>query len=291
MNRTELVQCFQDSVNASMDFFKVDTQNTIRANKVYKEGFTSSKRVRKEKYRADMWVQRDTTFNAAKIYGAGMKIAVLNFANPHHPGGGVANGAMAQEECLCRSSNLYPVISHPNVSEDYYTYHSKINSYFFSDRLIYSKNVVVFKDDSALPQWMPENEWFYVDVITCAAPYIGNREYTDRTALKEIFKKRIKNIFEAAIDNEVEVLILGAFGCGAFKNPPEVVAMAFREMIEQEDYDKYFKRIIFAIKADTERAMLNYQQFLTAMNMQDSIETVIQKLNIEEKSGYANGIY
>ena len=38
---------------------------------------------------------------------------------------------------------------------------------------------------------------------------------------------------------------INPFGCGAFKNPPEVVTMAFREVIEQEDYDKYFKRFIF----------------------------------------------
>ncbi|MDE5670238.1 MAG: TIGR02452 family protein [Eubacterium sp.] len=119
--------------------------------------------------------------------------------------------------------------------------------YFFSDRLIYTKGVTIFKNDSDVPQIMPKNEWFNVDIITCAAPYIAKRKYTNKTALKELFKDRIKNIFEAAIDNDVEVIILGAFGCGAFKNPTEVVAKAFHEMIEENNYGNYFKKIVFAI--------------------------------------------
>ena len=110
---------------------------------------------------------------------------MLNFANPHYPGGGVHNGAMAQEECLCRSSNLYPCISNKNVFNDYYLYHKDMNHYFFSDRLIYTKSVTVFKDDSDVSQIMPKSEWFNIDVITCAAPYIAKREYTNKTALKE----------------------------------------------------------------------------------------------------------
>lgn len=172
---------------------------------------------------------------------------MLNFANPHNPGGGVHNGAMAQEECLCRSSNLYPCISNKNVFNDYYLYHKDMNHYFFSDRLIYTKDITVFKDDRDVPQIMPKSEWFNVDVITCAALYIAKRKYTNKTALKELFKGRIKNIFEAAIDNDVEVIILGAFGCGAFKNPPEVVAKAFHETIEENNYSSCFKKIVFAI--------------------------------------------
>ncbi len=95
---------------------------------------------------------------------------------------------------------------------------------------------------------MPRAEWFKVDVITCAAPYIGECEYINKTALKEFFKGRIKNIFESAIDNNVDVLVLGAFGCGAFKNPPDVVAKAFHEVIEENYYKNCFKHILFVIK-------------------------------------------
>lgn len=174
---------------------------------------------------------------------------MLNFANPENPGGGVQNGAMAQEECLCRSSNLYPCLCDKSVFNEFYLYHRNLRSFFYSDRLIYTKGVTVFKDDSDVPQLMPENEWFQVDVITCSAPYIARRKYTNQAALKELFKSRIKNIFEAAVDNGAEVLVLGAFGCGAFKNPPEIVAKAFHEVIEENAYHTKFKRIVFAIKS------------------------------------------
>lgn len=250
MNKNELIQCFYDSVNISEHILKSETEKAIKSNKVYKENFVARKKNVKQVHK-DIFnylsVESNASFNAAKKYLQYGKTAVLNFANPHYPGGGVHNGAMAQEECLCRSSNLYPCISNKNVFNDYYLYHKDMNHYFFSDRLIYTKSVTVFKDDSDVPQIMPKSEWFNIDVITCAAPYIAKREYTNKTALKELFKGRIKNIFEAAIDNDVEVIILGAFGCGAFKNSPEVVAKAFHEVIDENSYGSYFKKIVFAI--------------------------------------------
>ena len=250
MNKNDLIQCFYDSVNISEHILKSETENAINSNKVYKENFVARKKNVKQVYK-DIFnylsVESNTSFNAAKKCLQYGKTAVLNFANPHYSGGGVHNGAMAQEECLCRSSNLYLCISNKNVFNDYYLYHKDMNHYFFSDRLIYTKGVTVFKDDSDVPQIMPKSEWFNVDVITCAAPYIANRKYTNKTALKELFKGRIKNIFEAAIDNDAEVIILGAFGCGAFKNPPEVVAKAFHEVIDENNYGNYFKKIVFAI--------------------------------------------
>ena len=175
------------------------------------------------------------------------------------------NGAMAQEECLCRSSNLYPCLCDKSVFNEFYLYHRNLRSFFYSDRLIYTKGVTVFKDDSDVPQLMPENERFQVDVITCSAPYIARRKYTNKTVLKELFKSRIKNIFEAAVDNGAEVLVLGAFGCGAFKNPPEIVAKAFHEVIEENAYHTKFKRIVFAIKStvgdDPYMACLNITAF------------------------------
>lgn len=220
MNKNELIQCFYDSVNISEHILKSETEKAIQSNKVYKENFVAEKKNVKQVHK-DIFnylsAESNTSFNAAKKYLQYGKTAVLNFANPHNPGGGVHNGAMAQEECLCRSSNLYSCISNQNVFKDYYLYHKNMGHYFFSDRLIYTKGVTVFKDDSDVPQIMPKNEWFNVDIITCAAPYIAKRKYTNKTALKELFKDRIKNILEAAIDNDVEVIILGAFGCGRLK--------------------------------------------------------------------------
>lgn len=247
MGKEELIACFQDTVEKSNDgSLKQRTARAIRSNRVYKEGFVSKVKHRSE--RASIDVYSGTTFDIAKRYRSRGKIAVLNFANPECPGGGVQIGAMAQEECLCRSSNLFACIANRNVYDEYYVYHRNGRSHFYTNRLIYTKDVTVFKNDSLIPKMLPEDEWFNVDVITCAAPYLAKRKHTNGAALFELFKSRIKNIFEAARDNKVDYLILGAFGCGAFKNPPLIVAEAFLQTIKEQNYFRDFKQIVFAIK-------------------------------------------
>lgn len=248
MGKEELTACFWDTVEKSQNADMAErTAGAIKSNRIYKEGFISN--MRKHKENAPIAICAGTTFETAKSYCALGRVAVLNFANPHTPGGGVENGAMAQEECLCRSNNLFLCLKSNNIFEDYYKYHREMKNYFFSDRLIYTKNITVFKDDGSVPRLMDKNEWFYVDVITCSAPFLGKRKYTNKKALKELFKGRVRNIFEASVDNGVDVLILGAFGCGAFKNPPDVVAEAFYEVIIENEYQKCFKQIVFAIKS------------------------------------------
>lgn len=90
---------------------------------------------------------------------------------------------------------------------------------------------------------MEEKDWYQVDVLTCAAPNLRNApsnfmnpcagdEPADiaEDALYKLHLKRIEKLFRVAAANKAEVLILGAFGCGAFCNPPEIVAKAFREV-------------------------------------------------------------
>lgn len=247
MNKNELISCFQDTLKrAHSGSLNEKTAESCRTNKIYKEGFVSNVPRRNE--HSGVIVECGTTFAAAMKYLHIGKTVVLNFANPENPGGGVQYGAMAQEECLCRSSNLYPCLCDANVFYDYYEYHRNLKNTFYSDRLIYTKKITVFKDDNDIPQILPEYMWFTVDVITCAAPYIAKRKYTNSTALLLLFKSRIRNIFEAARDNNADVIILGAFGCGAFKNPPLIVAEAFRQVICEQDYFKCFRKIVFAIK-------------------------------------------
>ena len=247
MTIDKLISCFQNTVQLSLQGeLQKNTIASINSNKVYKEGFASTRHSKQEN--ASVRVYSGTTFDIAKRYCKYGKVAVLNFANPEVPGGGVQNGAMAQEECLCRSSNLYACISNANVFEDYYGYHRAFKNHFYSDRLIYTKDVIVFKNDDIVPKLMPEEDWFQVDVITCAAPYIAQRKYTNSTALLSLFKRRIKNIFEAARAHDVDNIVLGAFGCGAFKNPPLIVAEAFKKVICEENYLAEFKHIVFAIK-------------------------------------------
>jgi len=49
--------------------------------------------------------------------------------------------------------------------------------------------------------------------------------------------------------------VLGAFGCGAFANPPKHVAEIFRKVIKE--FDGYFAEIVFAILDDANGAKLS----------------------------------
>lgn len=257
LSTIERIQCFRHTLRFSEEdeVLRKYTEYLKSYTKVYAENYYSeNKRINFDS--AEIVVEENTTFSAAgnhrwykdtyENYVEG-RTAVLNFANPHNPGGGVLSGAMAQEECLCRSSNLYKSLTSPTAMEYYYQYNRKLQGYLFSDQVIYSPDVIVFKTDDAIPQLMSSDRWFQIDVITCAAP-IKKLKYTDKILL-DVFESRIQNIFEVAKENNVEILILGAFGCGAFGNPPEVVARAFHNVCER--YQNNFRKIVFAIKRTT----------------------------------------
>ena len=271
MSRKELVTCFADTMEiANGETLSKETKKAFDGTVVYEEGFVSEKRT--PITNGDVFVIEMTTFDAARKYSKGRKTAVLNFANPVNPGGGVQNGAMAQEECLCRSSNLYPCLCSAEAREKYYDYHKNLNNNTASDRIIYTRDVCVFKTDDEIPQLMDQNDWFYVDVITCAAPYQGGIKKIKDDVLKPMFKSRIKNIFETALDNSIEVLILGAFGCGAFRNPPALVAEAFKEVINEENYLSSFDTIVFAIKKTKNQNYEIFRSILVGNNQQETNE-------------------
>lgn len=82
---------------------------------------------------------------ARRMTGEGPgRIAVLNYASARNPGGGYLNGAQAQEEALCRGSALYATLLR---APDYYARHRAERSAFYTDRVIHSPGVPVFRDD------------------------------------------------------------------------------------------------------------------------------------------------
>ena len=190
------------------------------------------------------------------------KIGILNFASATNVGGGVRKGSSAQEESICRVSTLYPVLNTENNMKNYYQYHRDRRDVRYTDRIIYTPNIKVFKTDEEVPSLLPENKWIDIDVITCAAPNLNKNPNNEmnpgndrpiRLSEKELYKihlQRAKHILTVASYNEVDFLILGAFGCGAFQNNPYTVAEAYRDAINDSsktDFYKQFKEIIFSI--------------------------------------------
>ena len=196
---------------------------------------------------AQIIVSPKRTLEAASNYKS--NVCILNFASSFNPGGGVKHGSSAQEECICRCSTLYYCLDSKQGWDNFYIPHRNKLGGLHNDDIIYTPDVTVFKSDELFPQMMEENKWYNVNVITCAAPDLYSceeqNEEVNLDKLKQIHIERLRRILDVALYNKNEVVILGAFGCGAFGNPPEIVALAAKEVLA--DYLYAFKTIEFAI--------------------------------------------
>ena len=254
------VQVFQDT----MDWIKEDPDLavSIRAAKKNTEVFYENDYPAfnaEQTYDCTVTVSGDRSFQAAmRLHREtpDAKIAVMNFANAFHAGGGVTKGSSAQEESLCRTSTLYPLIYRRKLRDSFYQHHKNLNTPKASDSLIYTEGVIICKTDEDLPQRMPKSEWVKVDVITVAAPDLRDKSnqhaplvnggtYMNEAELFGYHVKRAIHILTCAAHKGADILVLGAFGCGAFRNNPEVVARAYKVVLRE--FPKVFRKIEFAV--------------------------------------------
>ena len=180
-------------------------------------------------------------------------------------------GSSAQEESLCRCSTLYPSLTERTIWEEFYAPHRRQRAPLHNDDCIYTPGVVVFKSDLGRPRLLPEAEWYTVNVLTCAAPNLRERPSNGmnsgdgdvavrigREDLQRLHEKRMRRVLEIASATGNAVVILGAFGCGAFRNPPEVVAQAMKTVVGE--YRDRFETIEFAVYCPP-RDDTNYRVF------------------------------
>lgn len=222
-------------------------------------------------------VSRRRTLEAALYYlqkEPGSNVAVLNFASATNPGGGVTRGSSAQEESICRCSSLYPALCTAYLRQGFYEFHRSRRDMRYTDACIYTPGVTVIKTDTDLPERMERQDWRQIGVLTCAAPNLRERPHNamnpgqgpalklSDTELLAIHKARGQKILQVAAAHGTDILILGAFGCGAFRNPPDVVARAYRELMDR--FDGYFRRVEFAVYCSA-RDSRNYEAFRKAM--------------------------
>ena len=262
-----------------------DTMNWIKTNKDLSDSIKNAKKNteifwedsypsfnQQVLYETKITVTQNRSFEAAVKLNKqmpGNKITVMNFANAFHPGGGVTKGSSAQEECLCRTSTLYPLLYRRSLRDTFYKHHHNLNNAKASDALIYTEGVIICKTDKDLPTRMPKEDWVSVDVITVAAPdlrkksnvhaaLVGNGAAMNDAELFGYHVKRAIHVLTCAAAKNVDILVLGAFGCGAFQNNPEVVARAYK--VALEEFPNVFKQIEFAIYCSPNDDT-NYQVF------------------------------
>ncbi|WP_228411916.1 TIGR02452 family protein [Chryseobacterium sp. KLBC 52] len=183
------------------------------------------------------------------------KIMCLNFASAKNPGGGFINGAEAQEESLARTSGLYESLLQ---AWDYYMIHRAMESCFYTDTMIYSPKVPVFRKDKG--ELLPKP--VLCNFITSPAVNAGVVKRQEPERAHEIFDAmdlRMDKMLSLALDQGNEVLILGAWGCGVFKNDPKEIAGLFRKHL-QGKYKNKFKRVVFAVLTKKEEMLKPFEE-------------------------------
>lgn len=170
-------------------------------------------------------------------------ILVLNFANPIHPGGGVRRGARAQEEDLCRKSSLLLSLE-SEAATKYYNYNRSLNTFMGSDAMIITPNVEVIRDSKG--DLLEKS--FQVSVLTCAAPMITyGLEGMSQSEYEGMFYGRIVKMLKIAAYYEYDHLVLGAWGCGAFRNDAAVVSDLFYKALKELKIGRLREKDLFRI--------------------------------------------
>ncbi|WAL99423.1 TIGR02452 family protein [Streptomyces sp. Je 1-369] len=180
------------------------------------------------------------------------RLAVLNFSSARNPGGGYLNGAQAQEEALCRASALYTCLLEV---PGFYAHHRADRDPFYSDRVLCSPGVPVFRDDRGRLL----DEAYTVGFLTSAAPNAGviRRTAPERAAaVEQALAARAERVLETAAACGYRRLVLGAWGCGVFMNDPAHVAGAFRVLLgEGGRFAGEFTHVVFGVLDRTKGAV------------------------------------
>lgn len=273
--KQELIKVFEDTEKtySTHPVLKESIQNSIKNTEIWKEGkkISLEKTIRYEITRIS--VNKFKSLETAYFYNRKFpeaKIAIHNFASATNPGGGVRKGSKAQEEALCRCMTLLPVLDTPENRKEFYDFHRNRHNVLYSDAVIYTPDIVAFKSDTDKPGKLLEKAWKKFDVLTCAAPNLRKNPNNymnpgkdkpikiSDSELKKLHVKRARHLLSVAAFHEVDILILGAFGCGAFQNPPNIVAEAYKDVLDE--FYGCFQEVAFSVYC-TPRDSSNYKMF------------------------------
>lgn len=208
--------------------------------------------------KARIRVINEDTFNAAIALGSGSssssRVAILNMASHSSPGGGWLRGAFAQEEMLCYRSSLYL-----SLHRRYYPWKQLMG--------LYTPDVVVIRGDMPSGHKLldPDTQTLpVVSALSIAAVRTPPTKRVRRTAAngeppkdEEVFadardraltKDKMRLCLRMAAARGHGRLVLGALGCGAFRNPPREVARCWLEVFAEAEFDGgWWDEVVFAV--------------------------------------------
>ena len=195
----------------------------------------------------------DCLYAGAQLKEQGYNPAVLNMASRRNPGGGVVTGAGAQEETLFRRTNLFrslyqfaPYAERYGIKQSHYQYPLDRN---FGG--VYTPDAIYFRDSEQKGYALLDNP------VSLSFISVAGMNRPDLTAdgiiaahHVEPIKNKIRTIFRIGLAHGHDSLVLGALGCGAFRNPPRHVARLFHEVMDELEFKNKYRRIVFAILDD-----------------------------------------
>src|SRR5262245_60047417 len=202
---------------------------------------------RDTEYRTSIEVVNETSLSASRrlvSQHGGSTTLCLNFASAKNPGGGFLGGSQAQEESLARSSGLYASL----VSQgEYYEANRACRTALYTDHMILSPEVPVFRDDSGSLLGAP----YSLGIVTAPAVNAGairKNEAENASRIWPTMSARIAKVLALAVHHGYEHLVLGAWGCGVFKNDPNEIATLFADaLLRSSRFRDRFRVVVFAV--------------------------------------------
>lgn len=202
-------------------------------------------------------IEADCIEAADLLEKAGYNVCMLNMANRQNPGGGVMEGAGAQEENIFRRSNLLlSLYQFTNYANQYGINQNSENSYPLDRDTggIYSKDVTIFRGSEHSGYRLLKNP-FKISIVSVPAINKPKLNHVDGNfqispELIEPSKEKIRTILRICGKNNHDALVLSAFGCGAFRNPPQHMAELFKAVFNESEFINQFKLVVFSIIDD-----------------------------------------
>ena len=238
------------------ELIKLDTAATAKETCFYKKPRLLNP-VRSSHETKFSVVEADCIETAELLKNAGYNVCMLNMASRQNPGGGVLNGAGAQEENIFRRSNLFQSLyQFVDYAEEYGVKRDSKNSYPLDRNTggIYSKRVFIVRGSERNGYCFLQNpfELSIVSVPAINRPKLEVRDgkYYIADELIEPSKEKIRTILRIAGEFNHDCLVLSAFGCGAFQNPPHHIAKLFKEVFNETEFKDRFRLAVFAIIDD-----------------------------------------
>lgn len=240
----ELQEIFQDGILSDR------TERTVKMAKIYDDNTQTDSIIYLYNNELDMEVCKECSLDVAvRQLGKG-KVGVAHFISPPLLDGGARGGIISRESVFSVRTDLYFCLDDPRI-KDKFTENWYSTEYAYGvDDVLYLPGVMLCRDPNM--NLLEEDDMNLINMFVSLTPYKMGCNITRNFDLNprlifEVYKSRLERIIDAAIDSEIDILVLGDLGCDANLCPPEIAADACREVLVNQGGGNAFKKIIFAV--------------------------------------------